>query len=67
MNQATLRIILRWLHIILGGVLACYIYSPWHQYEAFQAVVKFVAVPVIIFSGIWLWKFNVFSKFFRIK
>lgn len=50
------RIICRWLHIILGLVLLCYVYSPFSRYPVFNLFVKFLAVPLIILSGLWLWK-----------
>ena len=61
------RSILRWMHIILGLVIMCYIYSPFHEYKIFQIVVKFVVIPIITFSGIWLWKFKEFNKIFKIE
>jgi len=67
MNEARLRTILRWTHIVLGLVILCYIYSPWAAVLQFQIVVKFVVVPVIVVSGIWIWKFGTFNKLFRIK
>ena len=64
---AKLRTGLRWLHIVFGLVILFYIYSPFHQYKAFQIVVKCAIIPVLVLSGIWLWKFNVFNKFFHIR
>ena len=62
-----LRIILRWLHIVLGLVILCYIYSPFHEFVFFQIAVKFFVIPVITVSGIWIWKFKEFNKFFKIE
>lgn len=67
MTVARLRTIFRWVHIVLGLTLLCYVYSPFHKYIAFQIFVKFAAIPVIVISGLWLWKFNVFNRLFGIK
>jgi len=65
-TQSKMRIILRWVHIVLGVILMCYIYSPFHEIRAFQLVVKFTVLPLIAFSGLWIWKFKAFNKFFKI-
>lgn len=53
-----LRKILRWVHIMLGVVLMCYIYSPFHKYLFFQLLIKILVVPVITLTGVWVWKFK---------
>lgn len=67
MNESKVRTILRWTHIILGLIIMCYIYSPFGKERAFQIAVKFLIIPVITFSGLWLWKFKAFNRFFRIR
>lgn len=63
-----IRIILRWVHIIIGLVLLCYIYSPFaEQYPLFKSFVRWIAVPIVVISGIWMWKFAAFNKFLKIK
>ncbi|MDP2652669.1 MAG: hypothetical protein Q8Q08_01415 [Candidatus Omnitrophota bacterium] len=57
-----IRGMLRWLHIVLGLVIMCYIYSPFHQYAWFQITVKFFVIPVITLSGVWLWRFSQVNK-----
>lgn len=66
-TEAKMRIILRWTHIILGLIIMCYIYSPFGKERLFQIAVKFVVIPAITFSGLWLWKFKAFNRFFRIR
>ena len=62
-SQGKIRVVLSWVHIILGIILLCYIYSPFSKYFIFQVVVKFVAIPVIVVSGLWIWKPHVFNRF----
>ena len=67
MSEAKLRMILRWTHIILGLVILCYIYSPLATVVPFQIFVKFIVVPVIVVTGVWIWKFAIFNKLFKMK
>ncbi|OGX37521.1 MAG: hypothetical protein A3C36_05675 [Omnitrophica WOR_2 bacterium RIFCSPHIGHO2_02_FULL_52_10] len=66
-TQTRMRVILRGVHILLGLVVMCYIYSPFHELRAFQFGVKFVVIPVIAFSGLWIWKSKAFNRFFGIR
>lgn len=62
------RIILRWVHVIVGLVLLCYIYSPFSEkYPLFKSFTRWILVPVVVISGIWMWKFAAFNRFFKIK
>ena len=65
--EKKIRRILRWMHIIFGLVIMCYIYSPFHEIVWFQIVMKFVIIPVITISGIWIWKFKAFNRFLGIS
>lgn len=65
-TQSKIRVILRWVHIILGLILMCYVYSPFSKYPAFQILVKFFIIPLATFSGLWIWKFKAFNKFFKV-
>ena len=67
LTQNKLRIILRWMHIVLGLVIMCYIYSPFHELKVFQILMKFFVIPVITLSGLWIWKFKTFNNFFKIQ
>jgi len=67
LTQARVRVIFRWVHIVLGLVLLCYVYSPLSSYLSFRLLVKIVAIPVTVFSGLWLWKFKFFNRLFGIK
>ena len=66
-TPSTLRIVLRWLHIMLGLIMMCYVYSPFGKLPAYQIFVKFFVIPVIALSGMGLWKFKAFNKFLRIR
>ena len=55
MNQGTKRSILRWVHIVFGVPILGYIYSPFEVLPLYAPVARYVAVPVIVLSGFWMW------------
>jgi hypothetical protein len=56
MNQATTRSIFRWIHIIFAIPIAGYIYSPFDKIQNYAVPTRFVFVPVLVLSGLWMWK-----------
>jgi thiosulfate reductase cytochrome b subunit len=63
MSEATKRSILRWIHIVFAIPIVGYVYSPFDQIPNYAPVVRFVAVPVIVLSGLWMWKGHVVRRF----
>lgn len=47
---------LRWLHGLLSIPILGYIYGPVAHIPVAAAVVRFVIVPAVILSGLWMWK-----------
>ncbi|HZR57863.1 MAG TPA: hypothetical protein VFA74_13395 [Terriglobales bacterium] len=62
MNNATQRSILRWVHIIFAIPIIGYIYSPFEQLPNYAPATRFVFVPVIVLSGLWMWKGHVLRR-----
>ena len=56
MKEATKRSILRWIHIIFAIPIAGYVYSPFQELPNYAPVVRFGSVPVIVLTGLWMWK-----------
>jgi hypothetical protein len=56
MNDATKRSISRWIHLVFSIPIIGYIYSPFAQLPNYAPLVRFVAVPAIVLSGLWMWK-----------
>lgn len=65
MKSSTKRNVVRWLHIVVGSVIATYIYSPWGQDPTFQLATKTIVIPLTILSGVWLWKGHLLRKSFK--
>lgn len=62
MSNATKRAIFRWIHIVFAIPIAGYVYSPFKELPNYAPVVRFVAVPVIALTGLWMWKGDAFRR-----
>lgn len=62
MTEATKRTVVRWIHIILAIPIIGYIYSPFEQLPLYAPRVRFVVVPVMVLSGLWMWKGHVVRR-----
>ena len=56
MSQGIKRSIFRWIHILFAIPIICYIYSPFEKIPQYAAPTRFVFVPVLVLSGLWMWK-----------
>ena len=63
-SASTQRIIVRWIHLVLAIPIIGYIYSPFEQLPDYAPTVRFVAFPVILLTGLWMWKGHLVRKFF---
>jgi hypothetical protein len=64
MNDAAKRWIPRWIHIIFSIPIIGYIYSPFDQIHNYAHVVRFVFVPLVGVSGLWMWKGHLVRRLF---
>jgi len=64
MKEATIRLIFRWIHIVFSIPILGYIYSPFEEIPKYASRVRFVFVPVMVLSGLWMWKGHVVRRFF---
>jgi hypothetical protein len=56
MNAATERRVIRWVHIVISIPVIGYIYGPVSQIPEAVIVVRWIIFPIIVLSGLWLWK-----------
>jgi hypothetical protein len=56
MKEATQRTIVRCIHLVLSIPILGYIYSPFEVLPSYAPRVRFVVVPVMLLSGLWMWK-----------
>ena len=67
MNQGTKHTIFRWIHIIFGLPILGYIYGPPAEVQQYAPMFQFVFVPVLLLSGLWMWKGHVITRLFSRK
>ena len=63
MKEATKRSIVRCIHLVLSIPILGYIYSPFENLPTYASRVRFVVVPLMFLSGLWMWKGHVLRRF----
>jgi thiosulfate reductase cytochrome b subunit len=63
MKDATKRSIVRGIHIVFSIPILGYIYSPFEELPTYAPRVRFVVVPLMLLSGLWMWKGHVLRRF----
>jgi len=66
-SNSTQRLVFRWVHIVFGIPIIGYIYSPFADIPRYAPVTRFVFTPVILLSGLWLWKGQTLLRLFSKK
>jgi hypothetical protein len=61
-SNATQRSIFRWIHIIFAIPILGYIYSPFEKLPDYAPATRFVFLPVMVVSGLWMWKGHVLRR-----
>ncbi|HEX3572929.1 MAG TPA: hypothetical protein VHU44_19075 [Acidobacteriaceae bacterium] len=56
MTQGIQRLIFRWIHIVFSIPIIGYIYSPFQEIPKYAPATRFVFVPIMVFTGLWMWK-----------
>jgi len=64
MKEASKRSIVRTIHLVLAIPIAGYIYSPFDQIPDYAFPTRFVFVPLLVLSGLWMWKGHVVRRLF---
>jgi len=64
MSNGVKRSIFRWIHIILAIPIIGYIYSPFEKLPGYAAPTRFVFLPVMVLTGLWMWKGHVLQRLF---
>jgi predicted tellurium resistance membrane protein TerC len=61
MSNATKRAILRWIHLIFAIPVIGYAYSPFAELPNYAPIVRYVAFPVVLLSGLWMYAGGIFA------
>ena len=54
--MTTKRLINRWIHAVCSVPIIGYIYSPFAVIPNYAPATRYVFVPVMLLSGLWMWK-----------
>ena len=67
MKASTERKIIRWIHIIASIPIIGYIYGPVKNFPHAVTAIQWVLFPLIVLSGLCLWKGHWVKKWSRKK
>jgi hypothetical protein len=62
MKEATKRSMIRWMHVVFSVPILGYIYSPFEKLPDYAPATRFVFLPVMVLSGLWMWKGHVLRR-----
>ncbi len=63
-SNATQRTIFRWIHLVLAIPIVGYIYSPFDKIPAYAPPTRYVFLPTMVVTGVWMWKGHVVLRLF---
>jgi hypothetical protein len=61
-NRAITRTVFRWVHIICGIPILGYIYDSPSDTHNYAPSVRYIFLPVLLLSGLWMWKGHVLRR-----
>jgi hypothetical protein len=67
MTLGTQRTVFRWIHILFGLPILGYIYGPVEEVAQYAPMFRYVFVPVLVLSGLWMWKGPLVVRLFSKK
>jgi hypothetical protein len=62
MKEATKRSIFRWIHVVCGIPMLGYIYDSPSNTPFYAPTVRYIFLPVLLLSGLWMWKGHVVRR-----
>lgn len=62
MFKISQRVVFRWIHIVFSIPILGYIYSPFEEIPNYAPAVRFVFLPILLLSGLWMWKGHIFKR-----
>jgi hypothetical protein len=55
MTGARERVVIRWMHLVLSVPIVGYLYGPVASIPEAARFTRWIAVPLVVLSGLWLW------------
>jgi hypothetical protein len=59
-----MRSIVRWTHLVFCIPILGYIYKPAAEVQQYAPAVRYVFIPLMALSGLWIWKGHLVLRFF---
>lgn len=66
-SAAAQRVIFRWIHLVLAIPIIGYVYSPFRELPNYAPIVRYIALPVMAVTGLWMWKGHLVRRLFSQK
>jgi len=63
MKDSTKRSMVRSVHLVFSIPIIGYIYSPFEVIPNYAPATRFVFLPAMLLSGLWMWKGHVLRRF----
>ncbi len=64
MRFPKMRTVLRWVHLVLSIPILGYIYSPFEKLPDYAGPTRYVFLPTMVLTGLWMWKGHVVKRMF---
>jgi len=61
-NRGITRSIFRWIHLLFSIPILGYVYSPFDKIPSYAPATRYVFVPLMVLSGLWMWKGHVVRR-----
>ena len=65
MKPGVQRIIIRWVHLVLAIPIIGYIYSPFDKIPQYAFPTRYIFLPIMVLSGLWMWKGHLLRRLIR--
>jgi hypothetical protein len=62
MKLPSQRTVFRCIHIVISIPILGYIYSPFEKLPDYAPATRFVFLPVMVLTGLWMWKGHVVRR-----
>jgi hypothetical protein len=64
MKLPSQRTVFGWIHLIISVPILGYIYSPFDKLPDYAPLTRFVFLPTMVLTGLWMWKGHVVRRLF---
>ncbi|MGA9465849.1 MAG: hypothetical protein WBV28_23870 [Terracidiphilus sp.] len=64
-TRISMRLVLRWIHIVVAIPIYGYIYSPFEKLPQYARPTRFVFFPLMLLTGLLMWKGHLLWRLFR--